>query len=214
MKKILVCLLAVLLAAALTACDGIDGPDTSTDTTGSSGTTTEEPEASTTAGEPETSAPEESQTTAEPTTTQSEAPVTTTAPAPVPMDLEKQYEGTWTAEDGKFLCFSEEEGAACLFFGIWNAGGAMPAGEITEVTVKDASSWELTVHHERTEFHDDPDDPEKVTGVSEAYDEAFTLTSADGRLVLSFKGGKHDWNGLYTYYAEHQFPDPEKPFGL
>lgn len=226
MKRIISLILALLTLFALTSCDSLLGaiknasmttdeqetaaPD---DTTASDDTTEPEDTGTDPQNDPQpedtTASPE---TTAEPETT--EEPETTAAPEPGPVDFEKEFDGTWTADDGRFIDFSIENGKTYMFFAIWNAGGFMPAGEVTKVHQTEPLSWDVTVHHDRVEFHEDYDNPDTITGVSEAYDEEFIVTFAtsDSFVITLKNGDAHYWYGTYKYYPDYQFPDNEEPY--
>lgn len=233
MKRILALILAIMLLTLLAACDNGDGADTTQHTADSSSapadnTTASFVDDSTTApaddttGAPtddttaapadDTTAAPADDTTAVPETTTS-APETTASPAPTPIDFEKLYDGTWTNSTGMFIDFDCENGTPTAFFAIWNAGGFMPGGEISAVKTEDLVTWEITIHHNKVELHEDYEQPELITGVIEEYDEEFVFSATpDGKVNISFKGGDHDWNGEYSYFPQYQFPDPQEMF--
>ncbi|MCQ2354119.1 MAG: hypothetical protein MJ102_03325 [Clostridia bacterium] len=241
MKRILALILAIMLLTLLAACDNGDGADTTQHTADSSSApadnttasfvddsttapaddttgaptddTTAAPADDTTAAPADdTTAAPADDTTAVPETTTS-APETTASPAPTPIDFEKLYDGTWTNSTGMFIDFDCENGTPTAFFAIWNAGGFMPAGEITAVKTEDFVTWEITIHHNKVELHEDNDRPELITDVIEAYDEEIVLQAISGeKFNFSYKGRTNEWNDEFSYYPQYQFPDPQEMF--
>lgn len=53
--------------------------------------------------------------------------------------------GDWTAEDGTYLHFAEEDGAWYLIFAAWNAGGQMPFAKVSNLRSVGDGKWMATL---------------------------------------------------------------------
>ena len=120
MKKLIAILTLIAVTFMFAACDLGSLFDFSTEAP------------STTPAQDATEAPKISPPPSAPPATEEPA---TEAPEPDYMkEFFDSHKGYWTEEDGRFISFSEENGKYYAMFAIWNAGGQLPAGQVTKIS--------------------------------------------------------------------------------
>ncbi len=112
-------------------------------------------------------------------------------------------EGTWTAPDGRFLCFHKEGEDCCVRFDVWNSDRGIGEGVIVSA---DVLGLDYNIWVRRPGKGPDSVQYSKYT-VSVNGANSFMLTANESY------ASETEWNNTYTKYMDYQYPDPLRTWG-